>query len=311
MGFLFMYDLIIIGAGPAGLSAAVYAVRKKLKTLVLSQDIGGQIVKAHSVDNYLGIPGVLGVELMEKFHDHTNKLQVEIKDGTEIKKIEKLGDKGFRIIAGKEDLETRALVIATGKKYRQLDVPGGREFEGKGVTYCATCDAPLYKNKKVAVIGGGDAGQDTADQLAKYASKVYIINIADKLTGENHSVQEKLWQDEKIEIINTCFPLEVKGDKFVKGVVYSCNGQASQQTLEVDGVFVEMGSVPASDLVKDLVNLNDNGEIIIDAKTNMTSRPGIFAAGDVTDVPYKQMVVAAGEGAKAALSACKYLKTNQ
>jgi thioredoxin-disulfide reductase len=305
-----LYDLIIIGAGPAGLSAAIYAVRKKLKTLVLSQDIGGQIVKAHAVDNYLGIPGVIGVELMEKFHEHADKLKVEIKDSVEIKKINKAGDAGFKITVGKEDLETRTLIIATGKKYRQLDVPGGREFEGRGVTYCATCDAPLYKNKKVAVIGGGDAGQDTADQLSKYADKVYIINIADKLIGENHSVQEKLWQDDKIEIINTCFPLEVKGDKFVKGIVYSCQGQKEKKVLDVDGIFVEMGSVPASDLVKGMVKLNESGEIIIDAKTNMTSCPGIFAAGDVTDVPYKQMVVAAGEGAKAALSAYKYLKAN-
>jgi thioredoxin-disulfide reductase len=302
------YEVIIIGAGPAGLSAAIYCVRKKLKTLVLTHDIGGQILKAHSVDNYLGIPGVSGVELLERFHDHADKLQVPFKDGLTIEKIEKIGDAGFRVNTGKGELEAETLIICTGKQYRQLNVPGGKEFEGRGVTYCATCDAPLYKNKKVAVIGGGDAGQDTADQLSKYAEKVYIINMEDALKGENHHVQEKLWKDEKVEIINTCFPIEVKGEKFVKGVIYSCKGIDDKKILDVDGVFVEMGSVPASGLVKDIVKLNDAGEIIVDHKTNSTSCPGMFAAGDVTDVPFKQMVIAAGEGAKAALSVCRYLK---
>jgi len=304
-----MYDLIIIGAGPAGLSAAIYAVRKKLKTLVLSEDLGGQIVKAHSVDNYLGIPGVLGVDLMEKFQEHTKKLNIEIKEGVQVEKIEKNENGDFKIIVGKEELETKAIVIATGKKYRQLEVPGSREFEGRGITYCATCDAPLFKNKNVAVIGGGDAGQDTAHQLSKYANKVYIINLAPKLTGENHQVQERLWKDEKIEIINACYPIEVKGDKFVRNVVYSCAGQIDNKVIDVDGVFVEMGSIPVSGLVKEMVKLNQAGEIIIDPKTNMTTAPGIFAAGDVTDVPRKQMIVAAGEGAKAALGAYEYLKT--
>jgi thioredoxin-disulfide reductase len=303
-----LYDLIIIGAGPAGLSAAIYAVRKKIKTLVLSQDIGGQIIKAHSVENYLGLPGVLGVELMEKFHEHTDKFNIEIKDGIEVEKIEKI-ENGFKITTSKEEFETKTIIMATGKKYRQLEVPGGKEFEGKGVTYCATCDAPLFKNKNVAVIGGGDAGQDTANQLSKYANKVYIINIADKLTGENKQVQESLWKDEKIEIINTCYPMEIKGDKFVKEIVYSCTGKTDKVDLPIDGVFVEMGSVPVSGLVKEMLKLNQSGEIIVDSKTNETSCPGIFAAGDVTDVPFKQMIVAAGEGAKAALSVYKYLKS--
>lgn len=304
-----MYDLIIIGAGPAGLSAAIYAVRKKLKTLVLSEDVGGQIVKALSVDNYLGIPGVLGVELMDKFHEHAKKLNIEIKEGVQVEKIVKNENGEFKMNVGKEELETKAIVMATGKKYRQLDVPGSREFEGRGITYCATCDAPLFKNKNVAVIGGGDAGQDTAHQLSKYANKVYIINLAPKLTGENHQVQERLWKDEKIEIINTCYPIEVKGDKFVRSIVYSCAGQKENEVIDVDGVFVEMGSVPVSGLVKEMVKLNQAGEIIIDPKTNMTTTAGIFAAGDVTDVPRKQMIVAAGEGAKAALGAYEYLKT--
>ncbi len=305
-----MYDLIIIGAGPAGLSAAIYAVRKKIKTLVLSSDIGGQIAKAHSVDNYLGIPGVLGVELIERFLDHVKKFNIEILDGVSVENVIKTGnDDGFIIKTSKKEFPTRAIIIATGKKYRQLNVPGGQEFEGRGVTYCATCDAPLFKNKTVAVIGGGDAGQDTANQLTKYAKKVYIINLEQKLIGENHQVQEKLWQDEKVEIINTCFPIEIKGDKFVRSLTYACHGPKEKKDIEIDGVFVEIGSVPVSGFVKDLLNLNQAGEITIDPKTNVTSCPGIFAAGDVTDVPFKQMIIAAGEGAKAALSAYKYLKS--
>jgi thioredoxin-disulfide reductase len=304
-----MYDLIIIGAGPAGLSAAIYAVRKKIKTLVLSLDVGGQIAKAHSVDNYLGIPGVLGVELIEKFLDHAKKFEIEIKDGVSVESVAKTDGGEFLVKTKKEELAAKAIIVATGKKYRQLNVPGAADFEGRGITYCATCDAPLFKNKTVAVIGGGDAGQDTANQLTKYAKKVYIINLGQKLVGENHQIQEKLWQDEKVEIINTCYPVEIKGDKFVKGLAYACNGPKEKKDIEVDGVFVEMGSVPVSGFVKELLKLNETGEITVDPKTNATSCSGIFAAGDVTDVPFKQMIIAAGEGAKAALSAYKYLKS--
>lgn len=304
-----MYELIIIGAGPAGLSAAIYAVRKKLNTLVLSADIGGQTTEAHLVNNYLGVPEILGVELVEKFKDHAKKLAIEIKESVNVKSISKSPQNVFEIITDKGVFETRAIIAATGKTYRRLDIPGAKEFEGKGITYCATCDAPLFRNKTVAVVGGGDAGQDAVWQLTEYAAKIYLLNRYPNLRGDDIRMQEQLKSHKKIKIINECYPVEVKGDKFVKNLIYQCNGSDEKKEIEIDGVFVEIGSIPASEFLKDMVKLNERGEIIINPQTNMTSQPGIFAAGDVTDIPQKQMIVAAGEGAKAALSVYEYLKS--
>src|SRR3989339_585643 len=162
-----MYDLIIIGAGPAGLSAAIYAIRKKLNILVLSQDVGGQAIEAHTVENYLGIPLIVGIELIEKFREHAKKLDIKIKEGSVIKKISFIGQDakfGFKVNTDSEAFETKSIIVASGKKYRKLQVPGAKEFEGKGISYCATCDAPLFSGKTVAVVGAGDAGQDAAWQ---------------------------------------------------------------------------------------------------------------------------------------------------
>ncbi|MBU3901586.1 FAD-dependent oxidoreductase [Patescibacteria group bacterium] len=316
-----LYDLIIIGAGPAGLAAAIYAARKKIKTLVLADGAASQTVEAHLVENYLGIPSVSGSELSEKFREHVRQIGVEIKDGVAIVKIE-LAGKGFEIVAndgrakrGSSQAQlggkfsAKSLIVATGKKYRPLEVPGAKEFKGKGITYCATCDAPLFKNKTVAVVGAGDAGQDAAWQLTKYADKIYLLNKYPELRGGDKQTQEQLKTHSQVEIFNDCEPVEVKGDKFVKTLVFKCNGNSQTKEISIDGVFVEIGSVPASKFLAGVVKLNEKGEIIIDPKTNATSQPGIFAAGDVTDIPYKQMIIAAGEGAKAALSAYEYLKS--
>lgn len=302
-----IYDLIIIGAGPAGLSAAIYAARKKIKTLLLASDIGGQTAQAHLVENYLGFESIAGAELADKFLIHAKKFDIEIKDGVEIEKIEPQ-EKGFGIVTDSGNFSAKSVIVATGKKYRELEVPGAKEFKGKGITYCATCDTPLYKNKIVAVVGAGDAGQDAAWQLTKYATKVYLLNKYPQMRGENRQSQEDLKNHPQVEIFNGCEPLEIKGDKFVRGLIFKCNGNNQTKEITVDGIFVEIGSAPASKFLSGVVDLNEKEEIIIDSKTNMTSRPGIFAAGDITDVPYKQMIIAAGEGAKAALSAYEYLK---
>lgn len=303
-----MYDLIIIGAGPAGLSAAIYAVRKKLNLLVLTNDIGGQTTEAHTVDNYLGIPGLLGVELVEKFREHAKKLKVEIKESIVVEKIVPT-DGDFAVKTNKGDWEAKAIIITTGKRYRKLEIPGAAEFEGKGITYCATCDAPLYKDKIVAVVGAGDAGQDAAWQLIKYAKKIYLLNRYGELRGDDLEIQDRLKKNAKVEIINDCYPIEIKGDKFVKSLILKYNGSDEKKEIALDGIFVEIGSLPASEYLKDVIKLNERGEITIDSRTNATSRAGIFAAGDVTDILHKQMIVAAGEGAKAALSAYEYLKS--
>lgn len=302
-----LYDLIIIGAGPAGLSAAIYANRKKLNILVLTNDVGGQTTEAHTVDNYLGIPGLLGVELVEKFREHAKKLKVEIRESIVVEKI--VPQEGnFAVKTNRGDWEAKAIIITTGKRYRKLEIPGAAEFEGKGITYCATCDAPLYKGKTVAVVGAGDAGQDAAWQLTKYASKVYLLNRYPELRGDDVQIQEQLKNSERLEIINSCYPVEVRGEKFVKSLIYQCNGSDEKKEIALEGIFVEIGSVPVSDFLTGMVKLNEKGEVIINPETNTTSSAGIFAAGDVTDVPHKQMIVAAGEGAKAALSAYEYLK---
>ncbi len=304
-----MYDLIIIGAGPAGLAAAIYAARKKIKVLVLAGNIASQTTEAHQVENYLGIPSISGVELAEKFREHAKKFNIEIKDGVEIEKIEPQ-EGGFGIVTNSGNFSAKSVIVATGKKYRPLEVPGAKEFKGKGITYCATCDAPLFKNKTVAVVGGGDAGQDAAWQLTKYASKIYLLNKYPQLRGDDLRIQEELKNHPQVEILNNCEPIEIKGDKFVKSLFIKQANCEQAKELTVDGIFVEIGSVPSSNFLNGVVKLNEKGEIIIDYLTNATSRPGIFAAGDVTDVPHKQMIIAAGEGAKTALNVYEYLKNN-
>lgn len=303
-----IYDLIIIGAGPAGLSAAIYGARKKINLVVLSSDIGGQTTEAHLVENYLGMPNIPGTELVDKFRQHAKMLGVKIKEGVDVRSIEKTEKGIFKLTTARGDFEAKAVIVATGKTYRRLTVPGAKEFEGRGITYCATCDAPLFKNKTVAVIGAGDAGQDAVWQLTQYASKIYLLNKYAELRGDDIVLQEELKKHPKVEIYNQCEPLGVKGDKFVRSLAFKHNHSNETREVRVDGVFVEIGSVPVCGYLKDVVKLNEAGEIIIDPKTNMTSAAGIFAAGDVTNVSHKQMIVAAGEGAKAALSAYEYLK---
>lgn len=303
-----MYDVIIIGAGPAGFSAAIYSVRKKLKTLILTEGVGGQIAEAHMVENYLGIPEISGIDLIERFRDHAKKFNIEIKEGVEIKKIEKQEADSFVVTTGQETLSGKTIIVTTGKSYRELKIPGAKEFKGKGITYCATCDAPLYRNKTVAVIGAGDAGQDAAWQLTKYATKIYLLNRYPEMRGDNLQMQEKIKTAEKVEVFNNCEPLEVKGNKFVNALIFKHNGLGETKEIAVDGIFVEIGSTPSSEFLANMVKLNEKREIIIDYLTNATSEPGVFAAGDVTNILEKQLVIAAGEGAKAALSVYEYLK---
>ncbi len=304
-----MYDLIIIGGGPAGLSAAIYAARKKMNLLVLTQNGSDQVIEAHSVDNYLGLPETSGIELIEKFKAHAKKFDIEIKEGQSVKRITKNNDGSFGVMTEKDNFTARTIIVASGKRYRSLAIPGAQEFEGKGITYCATCDAPLFKNKTVAVIGAGDSGQDTAWDLTKYAKKIYLLNKYNKFRGQNVQMQERIKNNEKIEILENCEPVEIKGAKFVTSLAYQSNGDETKKEIRLDGIFVEIGSVPTSEFLKDLIKLNEKNEIIIDPKTNATSQPGVFAAGDVTDIKFKQMIIAAGEGGKATLSAYEFLKT--
>lgn len=302
-----MFDSIIIGAGPAGMSAAIYLARKKMKIVVFTTDFGGQAAKAASVENYLGFEKISGAELAEKFQEHMGSTGVEVKNVAveEIKKI----DQGFEVKAGDEVLQSKTLIVTSGKTSRKLNVPGEKELAGRGVSYCATCDGPLFQNKTVAVVGGGNSALDAAVEMEKYAQKVYIVNLNPEVQADA-ILKERFQNSPKGELINNARTTEVLGEGMVKGLKYE--DQKTKETKEIacDGIFVEIGWTPSTDFLKDLVKLNQLNEVEID-QNNQTNTPGIFAAGDVTNVVFKQIIISAGEGAKAALSAWKFLLTQK
>ncbi|MGC8976857.1 MAG: NAD(P)/FAD-dependent oxidoreductase [Candidatus Ratteibacteria bacterium] len=297
-----IYELIIIGAGPAGITAGIYAARKKIDFIILTKDIGGQASLSWEIENYIGYQFITGPELVEKFIQHIKEFNVDIRENEPVKKIINENEK-FRILSEKGEYLSKTIIIATGRKPRKLNVKGEEEFKNKGITYCATCDAPLFKNKIVSVIGGGNAGLDAVLQLSRIAKKIYLIEIKSELTGDKFVI-EKIKNIENVEIMTETKIKEIYGEKFVKGIRVEKEGRNIE--IELDGVFVEIGSVPNSEII-DFVEKNEYGEIIVDCK-NKSSFPGIFAAGDVTNVFAKQIIVACGEGAKASISAFEYLK---
>lgn len=302
-----LYDLIIIGGGPAGMTAAIYAARQKVKFLIISMDVGGQMGWSSKVENYPGVPDKSGVALVEKFNSHLQEYKIKIKK-EEILKLEKDIKRKICVIKTKRNVyESKAVIIAAGKKPRKLNVPGEDKFTGFGVNYCAVCDAPLFKDKTCAVVGGGNSGMDAALFLAKYAKKVYILEHLAKLGGDNF-LREKVLNEKKINVITGTKMKEIYGDKYVEKIKYEHEGQLKE--LIIDGVFVEIGLISQYDFTD--VQKNKWGEIMIYRSTitheeNMTDVPGIFAAGDCTDIPSKQIIVAAGEGSKAALASFNYI----
>jgi len=292
-----MLDLIIIGAGPAGITAAVYAARKKMKLLVITKDIGGQTAWSGDIENYTGYQFVSGSELVSKFENHLRKYDIALKENEEVAKLGKK-DNTVYVKTSKGEYQAKTAIIASGKRSRELSVPGEKEFKNKGLTYCATCDGPLFSGKDVAIIGGGNSALDAALQLVNIAKHVHIINITDSLTGDP-IMQEKVKNSDKVTILNNSQVRAVLGDKMVTGV------KIEKETIPVQGIFVEIGLVPNSSFAE-TIEKNKQGEIKVDSY-NRTNVPGIFAAGDVTDVPEKQIIIAAGEGAKATLGVFKYL----
>jgi NADH-dependent peroxiredoxin subunit F len=296
-----MYDLIIVGAGPAGITATVYAARKKMNFLVISGDIGGQAAWSGDIENYTGYQFITGPELASKFEEHMRKYGVAVKEGELVLDIKKASDK-IIVKTDKAQYESRTAIVASGKKSRELSVPGEKEFKNKGLTYCATCDGPLFAGKDVAVIGGGNSALDAVLQLMKIARHIYLVNIVAHLTGDPVMI-EKIHESDIVTVMNNAKVLEITGDSMVNGIRVRCDGE--EKALPVGGVFVEIGLIPNSYFAPDLEK-NAFGEIKVDCH-NRTNIPGIFAAGDVTDVPEKQIIIAAGEGSKASLSAFKYL----
>jgi alkyl hydroperoxide reductase subunit F len=300
-----IYDLIIIGAGPAGITAAVYAARKKIDTLVVTKDIGGQAALSGDIQNYTGYQFISGPELAEKFEEHMRKFNFDIRENEEVTKLV-TKQNNFLVVTDKNSYRAKTVIIASGKKSRELGVSGEKEFKNKGLVYCATCDAPLFSEDDVAVIGGGNSALDATLQLMNIANYVYIINIADYLTGDE-IMQEKIKKSKKVSILNNSQVIEILGDNFVNAI--KIEKDKKEETLAVQGIFVEIGLIPNSNFAVDL-NKTKSGEIKVNNK-NETNIPGIFAAGDVTDVFEKQIIIAAGEGAKATLSVFRYLSSRK
>jgi len=298
-----MYDLIIIGGGVAAFSAALYAGRFRLKTLVAAENLGGTLILTDDIGNYPGFKKTTGMELFDRIKDHAKDYEIEILE-RRAEKVEKHAD-CFEVFTKDKTLKTKTIIFATGTKLRKLNVPGEKEFAGRGVHYCALCDGVLYKDKIIGVAGGSDSAAKEALLLAEYGKKVYIIYRKEKIRAEPVNA-ERIEQNKKIEIINNTNITEIKGDTFVNGVMLDKPYKGSKE-LKLDALFVEVGHIPTSDLARSIgVRTNEKSEIVInrDSETNVR---GVFACGDVVDSKFKQAITGAAEGVVAAHSAYQYV----
>jgi alkyl hydroperoxide reductase subunit F len=296
-----MKQLAIIGGGPAGISASIYAARKKMDFVLITKEVGGQVIKAGNIENYLGYAMVDGIIFVEKMTEHMRKLGVEpILD--EVVDVERLSE-GFEVrTASGQSFKTKTVLFCTGSEHRRLNVPGEKEYTGRGISYCYTCDAPFFKNKKVAVVGGGNSGFEAAEQLLNYASTIYLLEISDQFRADE-VLREKVLGNERVIPLLRHRVVSAEGDgMFLKAIVVEDLEKGRTYRLDVEGLFVEIGLEPNTKLAQKLgVLLNSRGEIIIDCN-NRTSERGVYAAGDCTNIFAKQIITAAGDGAKALLS---------
>jgi len=300
-----MYNLMIIGGGPAGLAASVYAARKRLSTLLISVDIGGQINKTLGIENYLGYQFIEAPELIDKFQTQVNQFPIDQKIGYKVSRLEKI-EGGFQAITEtKEQYQARAAIFATGKSPRKLNVPGEVRLTGRGVTYCAICDGPVFSGQRVAVVGGGNSALEAALDMVKIAEHVDLVSLT-QLTGDPILI-DKLSDAKNLSIFTEYQTEKIEGQDLVEGMLIKDLKSDKSKRLEVTGIFIEIGLVPNSEAVKGLIELNKWGEVPVNCSCE-TAIPGLYAAGDVTNIPEKQIVVAAGEGAKAALQAHRYLQ---
>jgi len=300
-----MYEIIIVGGGPAGMAASVYAARKRLKTLLISGDIGGQVNWTSGVENYLGYQFIEGADLIGKFQQQVNQFPIDQKIGAKVAGIVKI-DGGFEVAAESgEKYQGKTVLLATGKRPRRLNVEGEKELTGRGVTYCATCDGPIFAGQKVAVIGGGNSAIEATLDMVKVAEHVDMVSVT-PLTGDPIMI-EKLADAKNLTIYTGYQTEKILGKDLTEGIVIKEIKTGKTEQLDITGIFVEIGLEPNSDMVRNLVKLNQNSEVPVNC-SGETEIPGLYAAGDVTTVPEKQIVIAAGEGAKAALQADRYLK---
>lgn len=301
-----VYDLAIIGGGPGGLSAALYAKRKGIAVVLVSGDIGGQVADTSSVENYLGIESMTGEEMVKAFKKHVESYDLPMLDSIKVETIEQSKEKILKLDNGKK-LKSKTVIIGTGSLNRKLGVPGEDEFYGKGVTYCAICDGPLFTDMDVLIAGGGNSAVEAAIDLSKTASSVKLVQRS--VLRADQVLIDRMESLDNVEVFIGHQIKEVKGDKLVSAVVAKNKETGEEVTFDTKALFVEIGYTPNTKFVEDLVELNERKEIVINDR-NETSEKGIFAIGDATTVPYKQIIIAASEGAKAALSAVDYLNKN-
>ena len=304
-----IYDLLIVGGGPAGAAAGVYAARKRIKTVLVVEEFGGQSIVSSDVQNFVGIVTLPGHEMATRFREHLEAYAddvLDIQEGDRVIKLEG-SDGAFRAqTKNGKTLEARTVLVTSGSSRRKLSVEGAERLDNKGISYCASCDAPLFGGKDVIVVGGGNAGFESAQQLLDYATSVTLFERGDSFRADPVTI-EKVLKHEKMKALKNVELKEIKGDKFVESVVYT-DKEGKEEELKVGGVFVEIGSIPNTDFVKDLVETNKIGEIVVDHKTQRSSRDGIWAAGDVSDVLYKQNNISMGDGVKALEDIYLYLQ---
>ncbi len=304
------YDLIIVGGGPAGIAAGIYAARQEMNFLLISKNLGGQMAKkAVDIENYPGFKKISGMDLIQKFEDHLKNFKGRVKDDN-VAKINKGTDYFLVETRNSGVFKSETVIIASGADPRPLEVLGEKEFIGRGVSYCSICDGPLYKGKTVAVIGGGNAGFEATIFLSKFAQKIYVLEYSPTIKADKVN-QEIVLSTGKVEIITSASIEKIQGNKFVESILWRNVKTEEVSSLKTDGIFIEIGCQPATSFVKDLVSFNKKDEIKIDFQTCQTITPGLFAAGDVVEGRYKQIVIACGQGATAALSAWHYLKNEK
>ncbi len=305
-----MYDVIIIGAGPAGAAAGVYAARKRLKTLALAGEFGGQSVVSETIYNWIGTPEISGNDLAKSLEKHLRYYEdndiLTIVGGSWVSSITQNDDKSFTVVTNKDTYQTKTVLVASGSARRKIDAIGADALEHKGLTYCASCDGPLFSGMEVAVIGGGNAGFETAAQLAAYCSKVTLLHRNDEYRADAITVQKVLSKENVTGVLNA-ETLEITGDVFVNGIRYRDKVSGVETTLPVQGIFVEVGQIPNTGYLGELVNLNPARHVVVDPYTQKSSLPGIWAAGDVTDVRYHQNNIAAGDAVKAIEDIYQYI----
>ncbi|MBS3903054.1 MAG: FAD-dependent oxidoreductase [Anaplasmataceae bacterium] len=297
-----MYDLIIIGGGPAGVTAGIYASRKKIKSTLITESFGGQSFVSADIQNWIGTKSISGFDLAKSFEEHLRAQEdIDIVDGDLVVAIEDRGESFLITTKNGKTIESKYLLICSGSHRRRLSVPGESEHEGRGVVYCSICDAPLFKGREVAVVGGGNAGLEAVVDLLPYATKITLLVRSDLLKGDVVT-QEKIKAHSNVNIIYNALTKEIIGEKMVSGLKYLDKLSNEEKELPVQGVFVEIGAVPNSDIVKNLVQVNERAEVVVDHRTQQTSHPRIWAVGDVSDVLYKQNNISAGDAVKAVLN---------